>query len=56
MPAVKDRAMWAVAGVRKPPRNEPAGDVRGRSSALSYGDLGDAEGACDDGNAVEVEQ
>jgi hypothetical protein len=26
MPAVNDRAKWAVAGVRKPPRNEPAGD------------------------------
>jgi hypothetical protein len=22
----EDRAKWAVAGVRKPPRNEPAGD------------------------------
>jgi hypothetical protein len=38
MPAEKDRATWAVAGVRKPPKNEPAGDVRGRRSALSYGD------------------
>ena len=38
MPAVNDRAMCAVAGVRKPPKNEPAGDVRGRRSALSYGD------------------
>jgi hypothetical protein len=38
MPAVKDRATWAMAGVRKPPKNEPASDVRGRRSALSYGD------------------
>jgi hypothetical protein len=30
MPAEKDRATWAVAGVRKPPKNEPAGDVRGK--------------------------
>ena len=29
MPAVKDRATWAVAGVRKPPKNEPAGDCAG---------------------------
>ena len=47
MPAVKDRAMWAVAGVRKPPKNEPAGLVRGKRRALGYGDLVDAEGGCD---------
>ena len=29
MPAMNDRAMCAVAGVRKPPKNEPAGDVHG---------------------------
>jgi hypothetical protein len=27
-----------------------------RGSTLSYGDLGDAEGACDDRNALEGEQ
>jgi hypothetical protein len=27
---MNDRAMCAVAGVRKPPKNEPAGDVHGR--------------------------
>jgi hypothetical protein len=56
MPAVNDRAMCAVAGVRKPPKNEPAGDVRGGRSALSYGDYGDAGGACDDRSALEGEQ
>jgi len=30
--------------------------VRGRRSALSYGDLGDAEDVCDDRNALEGEQ
>ena len=44
MPAVNDGCKRTVAGVRKPPRNEPAGDVRGRRGALSYGDLVDAEG------------
>jgi hypothetical protein len=34
----------------------PREKVRGRRSALSYGDLGDAEGACDDRNALEGEQ
>ena len=47
MPAVNDRAICAVAGVRKPPKNEPAGDVGGRCRVLGYGDLGDAEGGCD---------
>jgi hypothetical protein len=26
MPAMNNRAIWAVAAVRKPPKNEPAGD------------------------------
>ncbi len=43
----EDRAICAVAGVRKPPKNEPAGDVGGRCRVLGYGDLGDAEGGCD---------
>src|ERR1700745_3749720 len=42
--------------VLKPPRNEPAGEVRGRRSALSYGDLGDAEGVWGDRNALVGEQ
>jgi hypothetical protein len=53
MPADRDGAACAGAGVRKPPRNEPAGEVGGRRSALSYGDLGVAEGACDGRNALE---
>jgi hypothetical protein len=56
MTADRDGAASTGAVVRKPPKNEPAGDVLGRRSALSYGDLGDAEGACDDGNALEGEQ
>jgi len=40
----------------KAAKNEPAGEVRGRRSALSYGDLGDAEDVCDDRNALEGEQ
>jgi hypothetical protein len=43
-PAVNDRAMCAAAGVRKPPKNEPAGDVRGTCVALGYGDLSEEEG------------
>jgi hypothetical protein len=39
-----DRATFAVAGVRKPPRNEPAGYVRWKRRTLCYGDLVDAEG------------
>jgi hypothetical protein len=34
-----------AAGVRKPPRNEPAEVMRGECRALRYGDLGEAEGA-----------
>jgi hypothetical protein len=37
MPAVKDRAKWAVAGVRKPPKNEPAGEVRGGAARSAMG-------------------
>jgi hypothetical protein len=55
MTAHRDRAACTGAVVRKPPRNEPAGEVRGGRSALSYGDLGGAEGVCDDRNAVERE-
>jgi hypothetical protein len=56
MTAHGDGAACTGAVVRKPPRNEPAGDVRGRRSALSYGDLGDAEGVWGDRNALEGEQ
>jgi len=51
----RDGAACTAAVVRKPPRNEPAGEVRGGRSALSYGDLGGAEGVCDDRNALEGE-
>jgi hypothetical protein len=34
-----------AAGVRKPPRNEPAEVMRGACRALRYGDLAEAEGA-----------
>ena len=33
-------------GVRKPPKNEPAGDGARRGHAPGYGDLANAEGAC----------
>jgi len=56
MTAHRDGAACTGAVVRKPPRNEPAGEVHGRRSALSYGDLGEAEGACDDRNGLEREQ
>jgi hypothetical protein len=36
MPAVNDRAKWAVAGVRKPPRNEVAGSVAPRQGRERY--------------------
>lgn len=35
---MKDGARCAVAGVRKPPRNEPAGDGARRGRGLGYGD------------------
>jgi len=47
MPAMIDGATYTVAGVRKPPRNEPAGDDRRRRRGLGYGDLADAEGVCE---------
>ena len=53
MTADRDGAACSAAVVRKPPKNEPAGEVRGRRSGLSYGDLGEEEGACDDRNALE---
>ena len=56
MTADRGGAAFSAAVVRKPPRNEPAGEVRGRRSGLSYGDLGEGEGACDDRNALEGEQ
>jgi hypothetical protein len=48
MTAAGDGAASTGAVVRKPPRNEPAGDVGERSSAFSYGDFVDAKGACDE--------
>ena len=56
MTADRDGAACSAAVVRKPPKNEPAGEVRGRRSGLSYGDLSEGEGACDDRNALEGEQ
>ena len=56
MTAHRDGAACTGAVVRKPPRNEPAGEVRGGRSGLSYGDLGDAEGVCEDCNGLEGEQ
>jgi len=47
MPAMIDGATYTVAGVRKPPRNEPAGDDRRRRRGLGYGDLAEAEGVCE---------
>jgi hypothetical protein len=47
MPAMNNRAMCAVAGVRKPPKNEPAGGVRGTCVAFGYGDLSEEEGGYD---------
>src|SRR5262245_4611247 len=47
MPAMIDGATYTVAGVRKPARNEPAGDDRRRRRGLGYGDLADAEGECE---------
>src|SRR5215472_8735281 len=38
MTADRDGAACNAAVVRKPPKNEPAGEVRGRRSGLSYGD------------------
>jgi hypothetical protein len=40
MPAVKDRAAWAVAGVRKPPKNEPASGVRQFLHSVNHGKPG----------------
>jgi hypothetical protein len=37
MPAMNDGATFAVAGVRKQPTNEPAGDVRGRRPHSAMG-------------------
>jgi hypothetical protein len=48
MTAHRDGAASTGAVVRKPPRNEPAGYVRERCSALSYGDFVDAKGACEE--------
>ena len=39
-----DGATYTLAGVRKPPRNEPAGGGGRRRRGLGYGDLADAEG------------
>jgi hypothetical protein len=39
-------AKCTVPGVRKPPKNEPAGDGAGRGRAPGYGDFANAEGAC----------
>ena len=44
MPAMNDGAECAVSGVRKPPRNEPAGYGGWKCRALCYGDLVDTEG------------
>jgi hypothetical protein len=44
MPAMIDGATYTLAGVRKPPRNEPAGGGGRRRRGLGYGDLADAEG------------
>jgi hypothetical protein len=41
MPAMNDGAKITVAGVRKPPRNEPAGDGEGRAPRTRLGDLAD---------------
>ena len=40
------KAKYTVPGVRKPPKNEPAGDGARRGHAPGYGDLANAEGAC----------
>src|SRR5215475_6251855 len=40
MPAMNHRAMRAVAGFRKPPKNEPAGDAHGRRPAHAVLRLG----------------
>lgn len=45
MPAMKDGAKCAVAGVRKPPRNEPAVVARKKCHVLGYEDLFDVGGA-----------
>jgi hypothetical protein len=47
MPAMIDGATYTLAGVRKPPRNEPAGGGGRRRRGLGYGDLADAEGVRD---------
>ena len=52
MPAMIDGARYTVAGVRKPPRNEPAGDGGRRRRGLGYGDLADAEGVCEGAQCV----
>ena len=41
----RPRALRRVAGVRKPPKNEPAGDGARRGRAPGYGDFANAEGA-----------
>ena len=56
MPAMNDRAMCAVAGVRKPPKNEPAGDVHGRRPDSAMGIWVKRKVDATDRNALEGEQ
>jgi hypothetical protein len=56
MPAMNDRTMCAVAGVRKPPKNEPAGDVHGRRPDSAMGIWVERKVDATDRNALEGEQ
>src|SRR5258706_4438727 len=45
-------AKWTVPGVRKPPKNEPAGDGARRGGAPGYRDFANAESAFDGAQCV----
>ena len=53
---MNERDMCAVAGVRKPPKNEPAGDVRGRRPHTAMGIWLKRKVGATDRNALEGEQ
>src|SRR5260370_27255889 len=52
MPAMQEKPSARVPGVRKPPKNEPAGDGARRGRAPGYGDFANAEGAYDGAQCV----
>src|ERR1700747_709844 len=56
MTAHRDGAACSGAVVRKPARNEPAGDAREKCSALSYGDYMTPKGGAKNRGGVWREQ